>query len=162
MLSGIVHGDLTAWSVGESGGSGFSDESDWRAQNKADIDSIQFYVQSSNFRAIRVSYGGSWADWHGEKTGDKTTVVFRENEHIIEVDAWEDNEVTGLTFVTNMGRKIPVGNEIGTFSSTPYERRGKFSYLSGKSGSLIDILTFHWSDGRYKMITLNGNFCFVV
>ena len=140
-----MHGEITTWSAGSLGGGYWNDESEWLAQNKSNIDGFQVFIRNSNFKGIRARYGGTWTSIHGSSDVSTTTVILGVDEYVIGVDVWSDSLVRGFQLVTNRGQKDIFGNKIGIYSSV---RRGKLAYMSGRTGSHIDELTFHWFEGK--------------
>ena len=109
---------------------------------------LSTWILQLNFTIISyLRYGSTWGDWHGGTggnifsfesaiTGSSGTTKKRHGTIIIE----------GLEFKgmdgTNYG---PYGGTSGTFWGTDIPSGCSVQYISGRSGSLLDAISFHHS-----------------
>merc|ERR1712227_348402 len=98
----------------------------------------------SGVDSIRVQYGGTWAGSHGGGGGSSHIFEVNSEAKIVIAQGRAGSKVDQIEFITNEGEVFgPFGGNGGHpfVSSHP----GCYlSYLSGSSGSRLDILTLHW------------------
>lgn len=144
-------------SIGGDGGAFFSDFTTW-SQTEGPIRHIVMQCYQQYVGSIQITYGDVQGPHNGlaGRTGTKTLlkVTLDSWETIKGVDAWGDSVVNGIQFITNTGYRNLCGQKDGNFISV---RNQELSYISGKSGNIIDKISFYWK-GMNNFISF---FCWV-
>ncbi|KAL8176629.1 UNVERIFIED_CONTAM: hypothetical protein K2H54_037110 [Gekko kuhli] len=96
--------------------------------------------------SLQVRYGKEWSDLVGSQSGTLQTIELRPGEAITHVSGKADSRIRKLKFLTNFGRRFSFGVDAGTtFTALPLFPRAVLSYFSGRSGGVIDAISFHWN-----------------
>ncbi|XP_073490896.1 zymogen granule membrane protein 16-like isoform X1 [Aquarana catesbeiana] len=94
---------------------------------------------------IQVRYGTTWSEYRGGTAGDLEEILLSPGEHISRVNGRYTSTVCQLVFITNKERVFSFGKDIGfTFNASPLFPDTFLRYISGRSGSAIRAIGFHW------------------
>ncbi|XP_054848267.1 zymogen granule membrane protein 16-like isoform X2 [Eublepharis macularius] len=94
---------------------------------------------------LQVRYGKEWSNYVGGSSGDQEEIFFHPGESIIQASGNYKTYIRKLVFITDKGRYFPFGKDTGTsFNAAPLFSGTVLRYLSGRFGSVIDALAFHW------------------
>ena len=105
---------------------------------------LSTWLSQVDFKIIFfLRYNNTWGDWHGGTGGN-----FASFENVViganGVERYNNNQVDGLVFRgidgTNYG---PYGQTSGTYWETDIPSGCVVQYLSGRSGGLLDAISFH-------------------
>ncbi|XP_048373684.1 zymogen granule membrane protein 16-like [Sphaerodactylus townsendi] len=130
---------------GEYGGYGGTRFSHSVNQLDGPITALRIRVDTSYIRGLQVRYGKEWSDYVGGSSGDLQTIMLHPRESIIQVSGKSDTYIRKLKFQTSSGRRFSFGVDAGTsFSAIPLFPGAVLTYFSGRSGSYIDAISFHW------------------
>uniref|UniRef100_A0A8D0DIW8 Jacalin-type lectin domain-containing protein n=1 Tax=Salvator merianae TaxID=96440 RepID=A0A8D0DIW8_SALMN len=130
---------------GEYGGGGGKRFSHSGNQLDGPITAIRIRVNQWYIVGLQVRYGTTWTDLVGGTSGDLEEIFLHPGESIIQVSGKYKRYVRKLVFVTDKGRYFPFGQDIGTsFNAAPLYPGTVLRYFSGRSGSVIDAIGFHW------------------
>ncbi|XP_015275248.1 PREDICTED: zymogen granule membrane protein 16-like [Gekko japonicus] len=134
---------------GEYGGTGGTRFSHSLNQLDGSITALKIWADSSSIKGLQVKYGKEWSDLVGSSSGDLQTIELRPGEAITHVSGKADSYIRKLKFLTNLGRRFTCGADTGTsFTALPVFPRAVLSYFSGRSGAIIDAISFHWNVKR--------------
>ncbi|XP_077170878.1 zymogen granule membrane protein 16-like [Paroedura picta] len=130
---------------GEYGGNGGARFSHSVNQLDGSITAMKIRV-GEYITGIQVRYGKEWSDYVGGSSGEWHAFVLQPGEGIIQVSGKFDRYIRKLSFVTNLGRHLSFGVDGGTgFTALPLFPKAILSYISGRSGAVIDAISFHWN-----------------
>ncbi|KAK9397594.1 zymogen granule membrane protein 16 [Crotalus adamanteus] len=130
---------------GEYGGTGGKRFSHSGNQLEGPITAIRVRVNSWYIVGLQVRYGKDWSNYLGGNSGDLEEIFLFPGESIIQVSGRYKTYLQKVVFVTNRGRYFPLGRDDGTsFSGAPLYPNTVLRYFSGRSGSVIDAIGFHW------------------
>ncbi|KAL8176631.1 UNVERIFIED_CONTAM: hypothetical protein K2H54_037117 [Gekko kuhli] len=131
---------------GEYGGNGGIRFSHSVNQMDGPITVLKIRSDPSYITGLQVRYGREWSEYVGGPSGELQTIVLHPGESIIQVSVKVDSYIRKLKFLTNLGRRFSFGVDAGTtFTAVPLFPRAVLSYFSGRSGSVIDAISFHWN-----------------
>ena len=145
--------DITQGPYPDTSGGGEFDDID--LANSTHITAILVRYTAVFIRSINVRYGLEWSGAHGDDVEDgSVTVAYIElhpYETIVRVTGNNDDPLkTRITFTTNLNNTY--GSYGNTVESDNYDASGaELRYVSGKAGTLIDQISFHFdSECKYK------------
>ncbi|XP_054850097.1 zymogen granule membrane protein 16-like [Eublepharis macularius] len=131
---------------GEYGGNGglrFSHSVD---QLDGPITALGIRTNASYITGLLVRYGRKWSDYVGGPSGELQTIMLNPGESITQVSGKFDSYICKLKFQTNLGRRFSFGVDVGTsFTAIPLFPGAILTYISGRSGAVIDAIGFHWN-----------------
>nr|XP_003228266.3 PREDICTED: zymogen granule membrane protein 16 [Anolis carolinensis] len=144
---------------GEFGGSGGKRFSHAGNQMEGPITALrvranQYYIVGLQFRYCR-----QWSDYVGGTDGEMEEIFLYDDEDIIQITGRYDSYIQNLVFITNQRRSFVFGAYNGysyygyrgfTFNAVPLYRSAVLRYISGRSASYIDALSFHWGKPHKK------------
>ncbi|XP_054850659.1 zymogen granule membrane protein 16-like [Eublepharis macularius] len=132
---------------GEYGGNGGLRFSHSINQLNGPITALKIRVNPSYITGLQVRYGKEWSDYVGGPSGELEMIVLHPGESITQVSGKFDSYIRKLKFQTNFGRRFSFGVDVGTsFSASPLFPGATLIYISGRSGSWIDAISFHWNN----------------
>ncbi|XP_015275246.1 PREDICTED: zymogen granule membrane protein 16 [Gekko japonicus] len=132
-------------SSGEYGGTGGKRFSHSGNQLDGRITAIRVRVNRWYIVGMQVRYGKEWSNYVGGSSGDLEEIFLHPGESIIQASGKYGYYLRKLTFTTDKGRYFPFGKDTGTsFNAAPLFPGTVLRYLSGRSGSVIDAIAFHW------------------
>ncbi|XP_029801568.1 zymogen granule membrane protein 16 [Suricata suricatta] len=130
---------------GEYGGGGGQRFSHSGYQLEGPITAIRIRQDNTCIVGLQVRYGKMWSDYVGGTEGDLEEIFLHPGEVVIQVSGKYDSYVRQLVFVTDKGRKMSFGTDIGTsFTAIPLYPKTGLRFISGRAGSLIDAIGLHW------------------
>ncbi|XP_001377189.1 zymogen granule membrane protein 16-like [Monodelphis domestica] len=130
---------------GEYGGEGGEPFSHSGNQLDGPITAIRIRVNRYYIVGLQVRYGKEWSNYVGGSQGNLEEILLFPGESIIHVSGRYKYHVLQLVFVTDMGRYLLFGKATGTsFNAAPLYPNTVLRFLSGRSGSLINAIGFHW------------------
>nr|XP_056720210.1 zymogen granule membrane protein 16-like [Euleptes europaea] len=136
---------------GEYGGNGGTRFSQSVNQLDGPITALKIRADSSRIVGLQVRYGREWSDYVGGSSGDLQAITLHPGESIIHVSGNSDSYIRKLHFQTNFGRHFSFGVNIGTsFSAQPIFPGTVLTYFSGRSGDVIDAISFYWNTRCYS------------
>ncbi|XP_077170881.1 zymogen granule membrane protein 16-like [Paroedura picta] len=97
--------------------------------------------------SIQVRYGDSWSNTEGGTVGNPSNVQLFLGEGIVQVLGRFGSHVEYLALRTNQGRIFAFGPSFGPgtfFTSEPSFPNMVLRSVSGRSGSSVDAIGFHW------------------
>ncbi|ELW66364.1 zymogen granule membrane protein 16 [Tupaia chinensis] len=146
---------------GEYGGGGGERFSHSGNQLDGPITAIRIRVNSYYIVGLQVRYGTTWSDYVGGSRGDLEEVFLHPGESVIQVSGKYKNYLRKLVFVTDKGRYLSFGKDTGkSFNAAPLYPNSVLRFISGRAGSVIDAIGFHWdsypSDCRTPASSLAG------
>lgn len=94
--------------------------------------------------SIQFRYGDTWAPANGGGGGDALEVYLAAEEYIVSVTVVSGSKIDQLTFNTNFRSIGPCGGDGGGTSVAQGPPATRLSYISGRSGDLVDQLTFYF------------------
>uniref|UniRef100_UPI0029541D79 zymogen granule membrane protein 16-like n=1 Tax=Panthera onca TaxID=9690 RepID=UPI0029541D79 len=98
---------------------------------------------------LQVRYGKAWSDYVGGTQGDLEEIFLHPGESVIQVSGKYNYYLRKLVFVTNEGRYLPFGTDIGrSFSAVPLYHNTVLRFISGRASILINAIGLHW--GFYR------------
>ncbi|XP_053121251.1 zymogen granule membrane protein 16-like isoform X2 [Hemicordylus capensis] len=132
---------------GEYGGS--SGQHFDQSQNQLDgpITALRIAANDKYIVSIQVCYGDSWSNTEGSLTGSPSEVQLFPGEGFVQVLGRFTGYVEYLAFRTNLGRLFAFGPGFSsgtTFNAEPLFPQTVLRFISGRSGSLVDAIGFHW------------------
>ncbi|XP_060112803.1 zymogen granule membrane protein 16-like [Heteronotia binoei] len=131
---------------GEYGGNGGERFSHSVNQLDGPITALKIRANPSYITGLQIRYGKEWSNYVGGTSGDLQAIVLHPGEGIIQISGKADSYIRKLKFRTNLGRHFSFGVDVGnSFSAHPLFPRAILSYISGRSGSVIDAISFHWN-----------------
>ncbi|XP_015275251.1 PREDICTED: zymogen granule membrane protein 16-like [Gekko japonicus] len=131
---------------GEYGGNGGKRFSHAANQLDGPITVLKIRTNRLYITGLQVRYGKVWSDYVGGQSGDLHTIALEPGESIVQVSGRSVKYLRKLEFLTNLGRRFSFGADAGTsFTALPVFPRAVLSYLSGRSGNVIDAISFHWN-----------------
>nr|XP_060639036.1 zymogen granule membrane protein 16-like [Anolis sagrei ordinatus] len=101
--------------------------------------------------SIQVRYGDSWSVTEGSTVGNLSGMELYHGEGFIQVTGRFGNYVEYLAFRTNLGRVFAFGPSFGPgmgFEAEPMFPNTVLRFISGRSGSLVNSLGFHWDQDQ--------------
>lgn len=99
------------------------------------------------YSRLQVRYGKEWSNYVGGSSGDLEEIFLHPGESIIQASGKYKNYLRKLVLVTDKGRYFPFGKDTGTsFNAAPLYPNTVLRYFSGRSGSVIDAISFHWDN----------------
>ena len=114
-----------------------------------------------------LRYNDTWGDWHGGNNGNlfsfETTVIGSYGVTRNNPNNWDHGLLGGISFIGNDGTIYgPYGGTEGEVweSNIP----SSVSYISGRSGGLLDALTFHHcskNQGTYSRVHISSDTAFL-
>ncbi|XP_060111890.1 zymogen granule membrane protein 16-like [Heteronotia binoei] len=132
---------------GEYGGGGGKRFSHSGNQLDGPITAIRVRVNRWYIVGIQVRYGKEWSNYVGGSSGDLEEIFLHPGESIIQASGKYKNYLRKLVFVTDKQRYFPFGKDTGTsFNAAPLFPGTVLRYFSGRSGSVIDAIGFHWDN----------------
>ncbi|XP_077303474.1 zymogen granule membrane protein 16-like [Lithobates pipiens] len=132
---------------GEYGGTGGKRFS--HSGNQVDGQITALRVRSDHYyiTGIQVRYGTTWSEYIGDTSGDMEEILLNPGEHISQVNGKYTLYIRQLVFITNKGRVFTFGKDIGTaFSGSPLFPGTYLRCISGRSGTAINAIGFHWDN----------------
>ncbi|XP_029770324.1 zymogen granule membrane protein 16-like [Terrapene carolina triunguis] len=95
---------------------------------------------------IQVRYGNAWSSVNGAAWGTLVQMDLEPCESIVQVQgSYSYWVVTSLTFTTSLGRTFLFGNQSGgTFLALPPAPGSVLRAVSGRAGSYLYAIGFHW------------------
>ncbi|KAJ7314085.1 hypothetical protein JRQ81_006019 [Phrynocephalus forsythii] len=102
--------------------------------------------------SIQVRYGDSWSNTEGSEVGSPSSTELFLGEGLVQVTGRFGSYVEYLAFRTNLGRLVAFGPSAGsgmTFDAEPLFPNSVLRYVSGRSGSLVNALGFHWDQDQF-------------
>ncbi|XP_052492193.1 zymogen granule membrane protein 16 [Budorcas taxicolor] len=130
---------------GEYGGGGGERFSQSGNQLDGPITAIRIRVSSYYIVGLQVRYGTVWSDYVGGTSGDLDEIFLYPGESIVQVSGKYKTYLRKLVFVTDKFRFLSFGKDKGTsFNAVPLYPNTVLRFFSGRSGSLIDAIGFHW------------------
>ncbi|XP_048372962.1 zymogen granule membrane protein 16-like [Sphaerodactylus townsendi] len=130
--------------VGSSVGSHF-DQLD--REQEGPITGLRIRANDRYVVSIQVRYGDSWSNPEGGMAGSPYNVELFLGEGIVRVLGRFGSHVEYLAFRTNQGRIFAFGSNFGPgtfFSAEPSFPNTVLRSISGRSGSSVDAIGFHW------------------
>ena len=95
--------------------------------------------------SLQVRYGTVWSDYVGGTSGDLDEIFLYPGESIVQVSGKYSTYLRKLVFVTDKFRFLSFGKDKGTsFNAAPLYPNTVLRFFSGRAGSLIDAISFHW------------------
>ncbi|KAF7238744.1 Zymogen granule membrane protein 16 [Varanus komodoensis] len=132
---------------GEYGGGGGKRFSHSGNQLDGPITALRIRVNRWYIVGLQVRYGKEWSNYVGGNSGDLEEIFLHPGESFIQVSGKYKTYVRKLVFVTDKGRYFPFGQDTGTsFNAAPLYPNTVLRYFSGRSGSVIDAIGFHWDN----------------
>uniref|UniRef100_A0A8D0GUV4 Zymogen granule protein 16 n=1 Tax=Sphenodon punctatus TaxID=8508 RepID=A0A8D0GUV4_SPHPU len=130
---------------GEYGGGGGKRFSQSGNQLDGPITAIRVRVSRWYIVGLQVRYGREWSNYVGGSSGDLEEIFLHPGESIIQASGKYKYYLRKVVFITDKGRVFPFGKDTGTsFNAAPLYPNTVLRFLSGRSGSLIDAIAFHW------------------
>ncbi|XP_066486472.1 zymogen granule membrane protein 16-like [Tiliqua scincoides] len=132
---------------GEYGGSAGNPFDQSRNQLDGPITALRIRADDRYIISIQVCYGDSWSGTEGSATGNPFNVQLFPGEGFVQVLGRFGSHVEYLAFRTNLGRIFAFGPSSGsgtTFDAEPLFPNTVLRFISGRSGSLVDAIGFHW------------------
>ncbi|XP_049494573.1 zymogen granule membrane protein 16 isoform X1 [Panthera uncia] len=134
---------------GEYGGAGGERFSHSGYQLEGPITAIRVRIDNNYIIGLQVRYGKVWSDYVGGTQGDLEEIFLHPGESVIQVSGKYDYYLRKLVFVTNKGRYLPFGTDIGrSFSAVPLYHNTVLRFISGRASILINAIGLHW--GFYR------------
>ncbi|XP_033026932.1 zymogen granule membrane protein 16 [Lacerta agilis] len=132
-------------SSGEYGGGGGKRFSQSGNQLDGPITAIRVRVNRWYIVGLQVRYGKEWSNYVGGSSGDLEEIFLHPGESIIQATGKYKTYLRQLVFVTDKGRYFPFGKDTGiSFNAAPLYPNTVLRYFTGRSGSVIDAIAFHW------------------
>ncbi|KAL8176626.1 UNVERIFIED_CONTAM: Zymogen granule membrane protein 16 [Gekko kuhli] len=132
-------------SSGEYGGGGGKHFSHSGNQLDGPITALRLRINRWYIVGIQVRYGKEWSNYVGGSSGELEEIYLHTGESIIQAYGKYNNYVRQIVFVTDKGRYFPFGKDTGkSFNAAPLFAGTVLRYVSGRSGSVIDAIAFHW------------------
>uniref|UniRef100_A0ABI7Z9Z6 Jacalin-type lectin domain-containing protein n=1 Tax=Felis catus TaxID=9685 RepID=A0ABI7Z9Z6_FELCA len=130
---------------GEYGGDGGERFSHSGYQLEGPITAIRVRIDNNYIIGLQVRYGKVWSDYVGGTQGDLEEIFLHPGESVIQVSGKYDYYLRKLVFVTNKGRYLPFGTDIGrSFSAVPLYHNTVLRFVSGRASTLINAIGLHW------------------
>uniref|UniRef100_A0A8C5QR54 Jacalin-type lectin domain-containing protein n=1 Tax=Leptobrachium leishanense TaxID=445787 RepID=A0A8C5QR54_9ANUR len=143
---------------GQYGGGGGKRFSQSGNQLDGPITAFRVRVNRNYIVGIQVRYGETWSNYEGGSLGDLDEFFLHPGEHVIQVSGKYSLYLRRLVFVTNNGRQLPFGRDYGTsFVAVPLYPNTVLRFISGRSGSLINDIGFHWDILSAAVATAKSN-----
>ncbi|XP_030065940.1 zymogen granule membrane protein 16 [Microcaecilia unicolor] len=109
------------------------------------ITAIRIRLNRNYIVGLQVRYGTTWSTPVGGKGGNLEEVFLHPGESVVQVSGKYTLYLRRLMFVTDQKRYFVFGNDYGTsFNGAPLYPGTVLRFFSGRSGSLIDAISFHW------------------
>uniref|UniRef100_A0A6J0U153 Zymogen granule membrane protein 16-like n=1 Tax=Pogona vitticeps TaxID=103695 RepID=A0A6J0U153_9SAUR len=121
------------------------------------ITALKIRANDSYIISLQVRYGDSWSNTEGSAVGNPSGAELFLGEGFVQVTGRFGSYVEYLAFRTNLGRLVAFGPSAGsgmTFNAEPLFSNAVLRYVSGRSGSLVNALGFHWDQDQF---TETGN-----
>nr|XP_008512508.1 PREDICTED: zymogen granule membrane protein 16 [Equus przewalskii] len=129
---------------GDFGGSGGGRFSHSGNQLDGPITALRLRV-NGYIIGLQVRYGKVWSAHVGGTGGNLEEIFLHPGESVIQVSGKYEKYLRKLVFVTDKGRYLSFGTDIGTsFSAVPLHPNTVLRFISGRAGSLIDAIGLHW------------------
>ncbi|KAJ6653334.1 hypothetical protein lerEdw1_009234 [Lerista edwardsae] len=132
---------------GEYGGSAGTPFDQSRNQLDGPITALRIGANDRYIVSIQVCYGDTWSAVEGSATDNPSNVQLFLGEGFVQVLGRFGGHVEYLSFRTNLGRIFAFGPNSGlgtTFNTEPSFPNTVLRFISGRSGSLVDAIGFHW------------------
>ncbi|XP_034526028.1 zymogen granule membrane protein 16-like [Ailuropoda melanoleuca] len=130
---------------GEYGGGGGQRFSHSTNQLEGPITAIRIRFNRHYITGLQVRYGKVWSDYVGGTDGDLADIFLHPGESVIQVSGKYYDYLRKLVFVTDKGRYLPFGEDVGTnFSAVPLYPNAVLRFISGRASTLIHAIGLHW------------------
>ncbi|XP_042327676.1 zymogen granule membrane protein 16-like isoform X1 [Sceloporus undulatus] len=137
---------------GEYGGDG----GDYFDQSSNQLDgpmtALKIRANDRYLLSIQVRYGDSWSITEGSTMGSPTGMELYHGEGFVQVLGRFGSYVEYLAFRTNLGRVFAFGSSSGSgisFEAEPMFPNTVLRFISGRSGSSVNALGFHWDEDQW-------------
>ncbi|XP_032090716.1 zymogen granule membrane protein 16-like [Thamnophis elegans] len=121
-------------------------------QFEGPISAMKIRSNDRNILSIQVRYGDTWSNNEGSTTGRPSDMHLFFGEGLVQVNGRFGNAVEYLAFRTNMGHVFTFGSNSGLgmpFTAEPSHPNTVLRFISGKSGSMVNALGFHWGENQW-------------
>uniref|UniRef100_A0A670YSN6 Zymogen granule membrane protein 16-like n=2 Tax=Pseudonaja textilis TaxID=8673 RepID=A0A670YSN6_PSETE len=137
---------------GEYGGNGgdYFDQSS--NQFEGPISAMKIRSNDRGILSIQVCYGDIWSNNEGTTAGRPLDMHLSFGEGLVQVNGRFGNTVEYLAFRTNMGHVFAFGPNSGLglpFTAEPSYPNTVLRFISGRSGSMVNALGFHWDEDQW-------------
>ncbi|XP_054850100.1 zymogen granule membrane protein 16-like [Eublepharis macularius] len=143
---GIAQARTSSFS-GEFGGSTGSHFDQSNNQLDGPITALRIRANDRYIVSIQVRYGDSWSNTEGGTVGSSSNVQLFLGEGFVQVLGRFRSHMEYLAFRTNQGRIFAFGPSFGSgtfFNAEPSFPNTVLRSISGRSGSSVDAIGFHW------------------
>ncbi|XP_065279239.1 zymogen granule membrane protein 16-like [Emys orbicularis] len=128
------------------GGTGGDEFSQTNFEIVGPITAMKIWTGILTLHGIQVRYGNAWSSVNGAAWGTLVQMDLEPGESVVQVQgSYSYWVVTSLTFTTSLGRTFLFGNQSGgTFLALPPAPGSVLRAVSGRAGSYLYAIGFHW------------------